>query len=135
MSKQTEAEPGVVTNKLRPDMFVDPETFELTIGQVQIQDDGQLACKTVGRGGQEEYYDFRQIAVYGKFNFLYKICTGLVQLLHRWSSIQILPDYWVTFCAGVLPMSIFDIASVGILTICLYSFNIKWIILLDPISC
>ena len=71
MSNQTEAEPGVVTNRLRPDMFVDPETFELTIGQVQIQDDGLLACKTVRRGGQTEYFDFRQIAVYGKLNFFF----------------------------------------------------------------
>ena len=68
IGNQTEVEPGVVTNRLRPDMFVDPETFELTIGQVQVQDNGLLACKTVRRGGRTEYFDFRRISVYGKFN-------------------------------------------------------------------
>ena len=33
--------------------------------------------------------------------------TGLVQLLHRWSSSQTVSDYWGTFCAGGIPMSNF----------------------------
>ena len=34
--------------------------------------------------------------------------TGLVQLLQRRSSTEILPDYWGTFCAGVCPRSVFS---------------------------
>ena len=34
--------------------------------------------------------------------------TGLVCLLHHRSSIEILPDYWGTFCAGICPKSVFS---------------------------
>ena len=39
---------------------------------------------------------------------------GLVRLLHRQSSTEILPDYWGTFCEGVRPKSVFSfLVAVG----------------------